>query len=83
MGNTTYKKSWEKDYPWLQAFRDDTFAAFCKHCCKKFKIDGSGVSQVRSHAKTHMKPFDLNQRTFSAVSSSLVLEPKSCFSFNS
>ena len=23
-------------------------AAFCKQCCKKFKIDGSRVSQMRS-----------------------------------
>ena len=78
MGKTKYKKSWEKDYQWLQAVRDDTFAAFCKQCFKKIKIDGSGISQVHSHAKTHKKPLDLNQRKFSAVGSSVVLEPKSC-----
>ena len=78
MGKTTYKKSWEKDYSWLKAVLDNTFAEFCKQYCKKFKIDGSEVSQVRSHAKTHKKPLDLNQRTFSVVGSSVVLEPKSC-----
>ena len=61
MGKTTYKKSWEKDYPWLQAVQDDIFAACCKQCCKKFKIDWSRVSQLRSHAKTHKKPLGLNQ----------------------
>ena len=33
---------------------------------------------MRSHAKTHKKPLDLNQKTFSVVGSSVVLQPKSC-----
>ena len=78
MGKTTFKKSLEKDYPWLQAVLDDTFAAFCKQCCKKFKIDGSGVLQVRSHAKARKEPLDLNKRPFNIVGSSEVLEPKIC-----
>ena len=62
----------------MQAVGDDTFAAFCKQCCKKIEIDGSGVLQVCSHAKTHKKPLDLNQRMLSVVGNSVVLEPKSC-----
>ena len=33
---------------------------------------------MRSHAKTHKKPLDLNQRTFSVAGSFVVLEPKCC-----
>ena len=33
---------------------------------------------MRFHAKTHKKPLDLNQKTFSVVGSSVVLQPKSC-----
>ena len=49
MGTTTYREAWEKDFRWLKRTVDSS-CAFCKLCQKTFKIDASGISQVKSHA---------------------------------
>ena len=53
MGITNYQKSWEKEYTWLAPKANDIYSAYCKICLKSFKIDKSGVGQVKSHAKCH------------------------------
>ena len=59
MGKSAYKASWEEEYDWLAPVKTDKHRAFCKRCKKCFRVDGSGVSQVKSHAKTHKE--DRNQ----------------------
>ena len=77
MGKTAYKKSWENEFPWISPVKKDIFKAYCKTCLKVFKIDGSGICQVRSHAKCHTSEKPQNQRTFSVNSSgSLELQAK-------
>ena len=55
MGKTKFQDKWISEYPFLQPVKNDCYSAFCTICLKKFKIDGSGVSQVKSHAKCHKK----------------------------
>ena len=64
-----YQKKWEEDYWWIQAAQH--LNAFCKACNVKFKINNSGISQVKSHAKgvTHqdkerVRQGKTNQRVF-------------------
>ena len=49
MGKTTYREAWEKDFRWLKRTVDSS-CAFCKLCQKAFKIDASGIPQVKLHA---------------------------------
>ena len=49
MGKTTYLEAWEKDFRCLKRTVDSS-CAFCKLCQKAFKIDASGISQVKLHA---------------------------------
>ena len=46
MGRTTFREAWEKDFRWLKRTVDSS-CAFCKLCQKAFKIDASGISQVK------------------------------------
>ena len=41
-------------------------SGYCKLCCKTFKIDGSGSSQVKKHESSilHTSRNKANQRTF-------------------
>lgn len=55
MGKTKFQDKWILEYPFLQPVKNDCYSAFCTICLRKFKIDGSGVSQVKSHAKCHKK----------------------------
>ena len=41
----------EKNYDWLAVVKRDCDEAYCKRCIKTFHIDGSGIPQVKSHAK--------------------------------
>ena len=49
MGKATYREAWEKDFGWLKRTVDSS-CAFCKLCQKTFKIDASGIFQVKLHA---------------------------------
>ena len=66
---TKYNVDWEKEHPWLTAVVKDVYKAYCKLCNKTFQIDGSGLSQVKSHAysSSHKKQVVnfSTQRTFS------------------
>ena len=64
-----YQKEWEEDYWWIQVAQHRN--AFCKACNVKFKINSSGISQVKSHAKgvthqdkEHVRRGKINQRVF-------------------
>ena len=48
-GKTCYSSLWEKEFRWLTNVQYDKYSAMCTMCQKVFKIDGSGISQVRSH----------------------------------
>lgn len=71
---TKYNRDWENNKEtqgWLTADSASIFSAFCKYCGKSFKISGSGICQIRSHAKstTHVRNANLrlnlgNQRPF-------------------
>ena len=52
-GNCGYQKAWEKNYPWLSCVKTDKKLAHCGICPKSFRIDNSGIGQVKSHAKSH------------------------------
>ena len=54
---TTYCESWEKEFPFLRAAPNDQYRGLCVACNKTFKVDGSGILQVRSHMSgpTHLE----------------------------
>ena len=43
-----YQKAWEKD---LSYVRTDPQSAYCGICLKSFKINSSGLGQLKSHSK--------------------------------
>ena len=49
MGKTSYCKKWEETYAWLSPVNADKFMTYCKIYSKPFRIDNSGLSQVKSH----------------------------------
>ena len=48
---TSYSLKWEENFVWLTAVKSDKHSAHCILCCKDFKIDGGGTSQIKAHAK--------------------------------
>ena len=50
---TSYCESWEKEFPFLRGIPTDKYRGLCVACNKTFRIDGSGISQVRSHMSGH------------------------------
>lgn len=65
---TSYSSKWEEQFSWLRK-STDADCAYCKLCNKSFRIDGGGISQVKSHqrARTHAdkeRHRDSSQRTF-------------------
>ena len=60
MGKTSFWVAWMEGRTWLAPMRNDVHRAYCKICLKSFKIDGSGLSQVKSHEKSH-KPGSVDQ----------------------
>lgn len=69
--DTNYSKSWEVTYPWIEAVPNDKFSAKCKICKTVFKINGSGVGQIKIHAAT--KKHDSLTTIISGTSSQSVL----------
>lgn len=64
--STKYNSAWESQFKWLKPDKESVFSAFCELCKKTFKIDGSGISQVKVHEKgeRHRK-WDVTQKTVS------------------
>ena len=52
-GTCKYQNAWEKDYPWVSFVRTHPQSAYCGICLKSFKINNSGVGQLKSHSKCH------------------------------
>ena len=52
-GNCQYKKAWEDPFPWISPVQSDKRSASCSICLKTFRIDNSGIGQVKSHARSH------------------------------
>ena len=48
LGISKYQKAWEKD---LSYVRTDPQSAYCGICLKSFKINSSGLGQLKSHSK--------------------------------
>lgn len=48
--NTVYNKCWEQTYNWIAPVIEDETLAFCKLCSKTFRINNSGIQQVKQHA---------------------------------
>ena len=76
MGKTSHQQGWEKQFSWIQQVNSDIYRAYCKLCLKTSRIDGSGISQVKSHEKYHKSKVDNNQRTFVVRNGQTLLEPK-------
>ena len=75
MGKTKFQHSWKKNNPWLQEVPSDIYMASCTICLKRFRINGSGISQVNSHAKVHKKgTFSAGQQQLSACGGNLVMK---------
>ena len=45
----SYRSSWESDFTWIQKDKDSS-NAYCIVCNSSFRIDNSGLSQVKAHA---------------------------------
>ena len=58
MGKTTYCSKWEQGFP----VKNEKYMTYCKICFKLFRIDNSGLSQVKSHAKCHKLESALNNQ---------------------
>ena len=54
MGKGRYNLSWENHYSWITSVKGDKRKAFCKFCRKTFQLDGSGITQVKSHEKSNI-----------------------------
>ena len=52
-GTCKYQKAWEKDYPWVSSVRTDPQSVYYGICLKSFKINNSGVGQLKNHSKCH------------------------------
>ena len=50
-GTCIYQMAWEKDYPWVSSVRTDTQSAYCGISLKSFKINNSGVGQLKEPFK--------------------------------
>ena len=53
-------RSWESDFTWIQKDKDSS-NAYCKVCNSSFRIDNSGLSQLKAHASadSHKKKVQL------------------------
>ncbi|CAH0562798.1 unnamed protein product [Brassicogethes aeneus] len=76
----TYCSTWEESFIWLKGCSDPYFA-YCTLCNTKFRIDGQGVSQVKSHQKGQkhenfekMRSGNSRQSTFKVNSSNQQVE---------
>ena len=82
---TNYSSDWEKRYTWIKNVKKDASFAFCKLCDKTFRIDGSGISQLTSHASGQLhlqrKKAGQSQSTISLNLSSVspITKPKVAF----
>ena len=57
--------------------KNEKYMTYCKICIKSFRLENSGLSQVKSHAKCHKSESLLNnQRTFQVSKSNEVYLPK-------
>ena len=54
MGKGRYNLLWESHYSWITSMKGEKHKAFCELCQKTFQIDGSGISQVKSHKKSNI-----------------------------
>ena len=76
---TSYCVKWEESYPWLKSVKTDKYSAYCKACSKEFRIDGGGITQVKSHgkSKTHESNLKLKkgERTYTNASNLTLSKP--------
>ena len=49
---TAHREEWEIDFNWLTKCTENISKAYCTICKRSFKIDNSGLAQVRAHADT-------------------------------
>ena len=61
VGKTKYQEQWEKDFSSIQKVKTDCYSAFCKKCPQCFRIDSSGICQVRSLKRVTLKVVSLNK----------------------
>lgn len=47
----SYRPAWEREFSWVQKDNKPEYA-YCKVCESSFRINNSGLSQVRTHSKT-------------------------------
>ena len=50
-----YDLLWENHYSWVTSVKGGKHKAFCKLCQKTFQLDGSGISQEKSHEKNNIQ----------------------------
>ncbi|HBK83113.1 MAG TPA: hypothetical protein DDZ41_05875 [Flavobacterium sp.] len=50
--NTYYNKNWEDEFNWIKAVPDNNLEGNCVICNKNFRINGSGIGQVKSHSRS-------------------------------
>ena len=47
----SYRSCWENDYSWIKKDKNCGYA-YCSSCRSSFRIDNSGLSQVKTHASS-------------------------------
>ena len=80
----SYRSGWQVEFPWIKKDEKDD-QAFCNVCKISFRIDNSGLSQVKAHASSnnHVSKEKLlsgktNQRVFvSALDKQMTLSSSS------
>lgn len=50
--NTKFRHQWKDSFKWLDGVKDDPFSAKCTICECVFRINSSGITQVKNHSAT-------------------------------
>ena len=84
----SYRPCWESNYSWIKKDKN-AGQAYCSICKTSFRIDNSGLSQVKSHAKSagHTAKEQLlegktNQRVLVSASNNTVSLSSSTITFS-
>ena len=72
MGKCKYRVTLEKCCDRFAIVKGGCHKTFSKRCMKTFHIDGSGISQIKSHAKCHKE--DSKQLKFRIETQTAVLQ---------
>lgn len=50
--NTKFRRQWKDSFKWLTEVKGDPFSAKCTICECVFRVNSSGITQVKDHSAT-------------------------------